>query len=120
MAMPEWLVTRPRRETGVAGRCCRVRARNRHKNVVESEGGGQNGSRPGAAVSVQQVGGEDVSKFASSSSRRWLVLRFGAAESRARRSIYYVRLLDLGVVRQTSVGSSVPCWDDICLIAIES
>lgn len=118
MAMPEWLVTRPRRETGVAGRCSRVRARNRHKSLVES-GERAESSRPGAAVSVRQVGGKDVSKFASSSSRRWLVLRFGTAESRARRSIYYVRLLDLGIVRQTSVGSSVPCWDDICLIAIE-
>lgn len=46
------------------------------------------GSRPGAAVSVEEkVGKRDVSKFASSSSRRGLglVLRFGAAESRTRR-----------------------------------
>lgn len=39
MARPEWLVTRPRRETGEAGRRGQVRARNRNTMSVESGDG---------------------------------------------------------------------------------
>lgn len=86
IARPKWLVTRPRREmgerAGVVGSVLVVATRSWWGRVRVKKQQGR-GNCLGGGLGRE----EDVSKFASSSSRRRmvLVLRFGAAESRARR-----------------------------------